>query len=360
MIAISENTQQKILKYSARIIVLYILSVVFKSFDLTFPSEMGKEFLRGQSFSLLVVVFGLAAWEVTSYFTEKIEKKFHNRPISFRLLVLSFGLLLNGVVVAFIFSFCYGVFDIVFFNRYGAWQSFSTLSYDLVFGVFIFYLLILGYNGIIYYYKNWKEAQLNTERLMRENIQAKYDVLKSQIEPHFFFNSLSVLTQLVYKSPELASEYITQLAKTYRYILDKKFENLVSVNTELEFLESYIFLIQIRHQDCIVLEIDIDEQVKNDGLLPPATLQMLIENAVKHNRFSKENHLYIHVKNENGLLIVSNNLNKRNDRNTTGVGLENIMKRYELASVKKVEIIENSESFIVKLPIIYRYESSHI
>ena len=108
------------------------------------------------------------------------------------------------------------------FNRYEAWESFTSLSYDLIFGSFLFYLIILSFNGIIFYYRQWKENLLYTERLMRENTEAKYEALRNQIDPHFFFNSLSVLTNLVYKDPDIAADYITQLAKTYRYILDKK------------------------------------------------------------------------------------------------------------------------------------------
>ncbi|MEI6949552.1 sensor histidine kinase [Paraflavisolibacter sp. H34] len=348
------------IKYGLRLALLYLLSIVFKSFDLTFPKGIGVVLLRGQLFSLLFVAFGLAAWVVAERFSKKLEHRLRNKPVPYRVLLLCSILVLYGALVAYIFSFCYAAFDILLFRRYEAWASFTSFSYDLIAGFFLFYMLLLGYNGIIFYYKNWREAQLNAERLMRENIQAKYDLLKSQIEPHFFFNSLSVLTQLVYKSPELSSEYITQLAKTYRYILDKKFENLVFVQTELEFLESYLFLICIRHEGCIVFDLRIDEQVKTRGLVPPATLQMLVENAVKHNRFSTDKPLHISIKSEGGALYVANDLRRRSHSDSTGVGLDNIIKRYELASDRRIEITELPDTFIVKLPIIYGHERNGV
>ena len=346
-------SKQAILKYCTRFFILYALSVVFKSFDLTFPKNIGGVFLRGQTFSIMFAGFGLAAWYIAEKMSAAIERKFRNRSISQRVLLLGCSLFFYGFAVAYTFSFCYAMFDVIFFKRYEAWQSFSSFSYDLIFGIFIFYLLILGYNGIIFYYKNWKLAQLNTEKLMRENIQAKYDVLRNQIEPHFFFNSLSVLTQLVYKSPDISAEYITQLAKTYRYILDKKFENLVSVQTELDFLESYAFLINIRHENAILFEITIDDFVKKSGLMPPATLQMLTENAVKHNRFAADNPLHIRIKSEGDFIYVTNDLRKRNNGDSIGMGLDNIVKRYELACNRQIEITETADLFIVKVPVIY-------
>ena len=172
---------------------------------------------------------------------------------------------------------------------------------------------------------------MNEERLKRENIQAKYDALRNQVDPHFFFNSLSVLTNLVYKSADLSAEYITQLAKSYRYILDKKFENLVSIKTEQEFLESYFFLIRIRHEESIQFEVSISEETRCTGMLPPATLQMLVENAIKHNRFSAAKPLHISITDHEDSLYIVNELRKRYGvKSSIGLGLDNISKRYEL------------------------------
>lgn len=343
----------KTFRYLVRIVILYLFSIIFKSFDLTFIQDVNNTFFRSLLFSLLYVTVGLISWEGAIWLARYVEKGVLKGYISNRLLVLCTALLIYGLIPAFLFGFLYAVMDIVVFNRYEAWESFKDVSYNMNFGLYIFYVLILTFNGIIYYYKGLKEYQVQAERLKRENIQAQYDALRNQIDPHFFFNSLSVLTNLVYKSPDLSADYITQLAKIYRYILDKKFENLVSIQTELDFLDSYLFLISIRHQNSIRFTAEIDEHIKASGTIPPATLQMLIENAIKHNRFSANDPLLIHVKSEGGYLLVSNQVRKKNvPEISSGIGLENIRKRYELASGKVIEIHKSDEVFIVKIPVI--------
>lgn len=343
----------KVFLYLSRILILYTFSTIFKSFDHTFTTGLQMMDLRGQVFSIFYVIFGLIAWEGATWLARTVEKKTQQRKPASRLVFLCSSQVGYGMLVAFLFGFCYGVADIVLFHRYEAWESFRHFSYDLNFGIFMFYLLILTFNGIIFYYSEWKEYQLQTERLMRENIQARYDALRNQIDPHFFFNSLSVLTNLVYKSPDLSADYITQLAKTYRYILDKKFENLVPVQTELDFLDSYLFLIRIRHQQSIQFVSDISEKVRTKGMIPPVTLQMLIENAIKHNRFSAQDPLLITIKSEGNALIISNHIRpKVSPEISSGIGLENIQKRYALISNCNLEIYQENELFIVKLPII--------
>lgn len=343
----------KLFRYLARIVILYVFAGIFKSFDLTFTTQLRIWDFRGQVFSTGFVVFGLIVWEGAAWITKNIEKRILHKNTSKRLLILCCVLLVYGMLASFVFGFLYAWMDILFFDRYEAWYSFLEISYDMNFGIFLFYLMLLTFNGIVFYYKRWKEYQLQTERLMRENIQAKYDALRNQIDPHFFFNSLSVLTNLVYKSADLSAEYITQLAKTYRYILDKKFENLVAVQTELDFLDSYLYLIRIRHQHSIQVRVDIDPRIAIRGLVPPASLQMLIENAIKHNRFSANDPLLIELKSEENFLIITNNVNKKiNPEISSGIGLENIQKRYGLISGQAIEIVETGEQFIVKIPVI--------
>ncbi|WP_018626392.1 sensor histidine kinase [Niabella aurantiaca] len=345
--------QHPMVKYIARVVILYGFSVVFRSFDMSFANAAGSSFFREQSFSLMFVSLGLLIWVGGERLSRFLQKRTVKKRFPYTIVLLCLGLMLFGVFAAFLFGLTYSFFDIYFFNNYEAWKSFSRLSYDLIFGAFIFYLLILSFNGILFYYKNWQEARLNAERLKRENMQARYDVLKSQIDPHFFFNSLSVLTGLVYKSADLSAEYITQLSKCYRYILDQKEENLVSLQTELSFLESYLFLIRIRHQNSILFHMDVPSEQQQHSLLPPSALQMLVENAVKHNRFAANAPLHIRIRFTDGHIIISNDLRKRNGiRFSTGIGLSNIRKRYELITGEQVEIRETGESFVVKLPFL--------
>ncbi|NSL85967.1 sensor histidine kinase [Chitinophaga solisilvae] len=343
----------KVFLYLSRILILYTFSIIFQSFDHTFVQELKMLNFRGQMFSLVYVLFGLLVWEGTVRLTKFLEHRLHNQHTTRRLSVLCAALLVYGMLSAYCFGFLYGAMDIVLFHRYEAWESFRNFSYDLNFGIFCFYLLILAFNGIVYYYSGWKESQVQAERLMRENLQAKYDALRNQIDPHFFFNSLSVLTNLVYKSPDLSADYITQLAKTYRYILDKKFENLVTVQTELDFLDSYLFLMRIRHQQSVQFRVNIDEKTRMKGMIPPVSLQLLIENAIKHNRFSHNDPLIVTVEMEEGHLVVSNPVRlKTNPDMSSGIGLENIRNRYALISDRSIIILQQDDQFIVKIPII--------
>nr|WP_295863501.1 histidine kinase [uncultured Chitinophaga sp.] len=343
----------KLFLYLSRILVLFTFSIIFKSFDHTFVNDLRVMDVRGWTFSVVYVVFGLVVWEGAVWLARMLEKRIGGGSASRRLTVLCCALVLYGMLAAVGFGFLYAVTDMLLFHRYEAWESFKRLSYDLNFGIFMFYLLILTFNGIIYYYSAWKEYQVQAERLKRENIQARYDALRNQIDPHFFFNSLSVLTNLVYKSPDLSADYITQLAKTYRYILDKKFENLVTIQTELDFLESYLFLMRIRHQQSIQFQIDIDEKIRSKGMIPPVSLQLLIENAIKHNRFSSADPLVITVNSEDSCLVVSNRIRRKASTEiSSGIGLENIQKRYALISEQGIEVLQADDMFIVKIPII--------
>jgi two-component system LytT family sensor kinase len=340
-------------RYLFRVLVLYLFSVIFKSFDLTFIQDIGTFNIRSQVFSLFYVLLGLLVWEGAVLLTKYIEKNIVSIHPTGGLLLLCSLLIIYGVFAAFAFGFVYGMMDILFFDRREAWESFISISYNMIAGTFLFYMMILAFNGIVFYYKGWKEYQVQTERLMRENIQAKYDALRNQIDPHFFFNSLSVLTNLVYKSADLSADYITQLAKIYRYILDKKFENLVSIQTELDFLGSYLFLIGIRHQNSIQFSAEVDEKARTKGMIPPATLQMLIENAIKHNRFSVNAPLVITLKSEGGFLLIRNRVKRKfRPEAASGIGIENIRKRYELSSGQGITVTQSDDVFTVKIPII--------
>jgi len=185
----------------------------------------------------------------------------------------------------------------------------------------------------------------------KESIAARYSALKNQIDPHFFFNSLSILSSLIYESTELSATYISHLSKHYRYILEMNSDSLVTVGKELEHLDSYFFLIRIRHQDYIGLSVELSERTKSKCKILPHSLIMLVENAVKHNIFKKDNQLIIEILEDDDFIVVRNNINKRRLLNeSTGIGLQNISKRYAIESNQDVLIEESDNYFVVKLP----------
>jgi LytS/YehU family sensor histidine kinase len=202
----------------------------------------------------------------------------------------------------------------------------------------------------IYQVARRKEAE--AEQLQREFAQVRLQALRSQVNPHFLFNSLSVLSSLVHVSPEQSEQFIHHLAKAYRYILEQKETELVSLKEELGFLDAYFFLLQIRFSQKIKLEKQVATEAETLRL-PPLTLQLLVENAVKHNRMSAQEPLVIKVSAEGATLVVENNIQSREKaESSTGVGLENIRKRYAMLTEKKPVITQSENSFRVRIPLL--------
>lgn len=201
--------------------------------------------------------------------------------------------------------------------------------------------------------KELTEANTQLLKLQKENLQSQFEVLKQQVNPHFLFNSLNVLTSLIKIDPDLAESFTERLSKVYRYVLENKEKEMVSLSTELEFLNSYLFLLEIRFMKKLFININIDKSYYDYQILPIA-IQLIIENAIKHNTFSKAHPLKIEIFVDNHQqLNIINNLNLRESRLvSTGVGLENINRRYALVSDQKPEFNKTSDQFIAKLPLL--------
>ncbi len=197
------------------------------------------------------------------------------------------------------------------------------------------------------------EANTLLLQAQKENLQSRFDVLKQQVNPHFLFNSLNVLTSLIKIEPDLAEIFTEQLAKVYRYVLENKDNELVALSTELDFLDSYVFLLNIRFMDKLRVNIDIPDFRKSAEVIPLA-VQLLIENAIKHNSMSKKSPLVIDVFiDEKCNLNVINNLQEREARIiSTGVGLKNIENRYRLLNNSIPEFIKTQDQFIARIPLI--------
>lgn len=197
---------------------------------------------------------------------------------------------------------------------------------------------------------NWKEAAITAEQLQKETIKSQYESLRSQVNPHFLFNSLNALTNLVYEDQDKAAKFIKQLSDVYRYVLDTRDKELVSLDEELKFLNSYLFLQQIRFGN----KLNVENSLSGDIKVAPLVLQMLIENAIKHNVVSDEQPLTIRLFRENGWVVIENNRRHRRTlpEESTGVGLANIRSRYSYFSDKPVTVISDDAKFVVKLPVI--------
>ncbi|GAB3758772.1 sensor histidine kinase [Spirosoma pomorum] len=195
--------------------------------------------------------------------------------------------------------------------------------------------------------------QLRAERLEKESAQAQFAALKSQVNPHFLFNSLSILSSLVYVDAELSEKFIDQLSRAYRYILEQKDNDRIQLKTELEFIQAYRFLLNIRFEDKFDVIVDIPEADQSRYSIAPLTLQLLVENAVKHNRMSVKEPLQVYIELDGDTLIVRNNLQVRPQPDiSTGVGLKNIINRYALLTTRSVWVGESDDQFVVKIPLL--------
>ncbi|NMM48582.1 sensor histidine kinase [Marinigracilibium pacificum] len=201
---------------------------------------------------------------------------------------------------------------------------------------------------------SWKQAAIDKERMQKEIISAKYETLKNQVNPHFLFNSLNTLTNLVYENQDTAAKFISKLSKVYRYVIEVRDKELVDIKDEISFVDSYIFLQKIRHEGS--LELIKDLPLNPGEMIPPLSIQLLIENAIKHNILSEDSPLLIKVYKENDCIVVENNIQLKNiiDNSSTGVGLENIKSRYQYLTKKPVIISNDNSIFRIELPIITR------
>ncbi len=199
--------------------------------------------------------------------------------------------------------------------------------------------------------KEWRNSASEAERLRNENLSARYETLKNQVNPHFLFNSFNVLSSLVYKDQDMAAKFIKKMSNLYRYVLETKDKETVSLQEEVGALQSYSFLSNMRFGDNIEISIDLDEVL--DYQVAPMTLQMLVENSIKHNIVSKAKPLKVEVFHEKGEIIVRNNLQRKSQvSGSAGIGLPNIQARYEYLSDNRVSILENNDYFTVKIPLL--------
>lgn len=295
------------------------------------------------------IVVILALWEVVSRYTYNASKKTSinsNRG----LYILSTKATLVALPLVFLFAFIYDQYLIEHISccpehDYGNFMVNSAQG-------FVISLLIIAYEIIIQYVRNAIRNAREKELIQKELAAAKLESLKNQVNPHFLFNSFSVLTSLVEQDSEKAVTFISKLSDMYRYILENDEKSEVTLAEELAFLDSYLFLLKMRHQSAI--EVKKELSMKNmDVKLPAMSIQILVENAVKHNNFSVEEPLEIIIQNDDEKAIVVSNQKRKKENLTSGtkIGLKNLSKRLLLSAGKALEITDNDETFQVRLPL---------
>ncbi len=216
-------------------------------------------------------------------------------------------------------------------------------------------ILIVTLLNVIHFAKyslqKWRENALRATNLEKEKSQVQFDNLKNQLNPHFLFNSLTSLDSLIHENPTLASEFLRQLAKVFRYVLLNKEKGLVSLETELNFIKNYVALLQTRFGESLSINFNISDEVL-DLQIAPVTLQILIENALKHNVVSQYNPLIINVLNQDNFLFIENPIQpKKQVETSNGQGLNNLKNLYSFLSEKEI-LVEEKEVFRVRIPLV--------
>jgi two-component system, LytTR family, sensor kinase len=261
------------------------------------------------------------------------------------LLIEIVAIFVYTAVVGFIMYFLYKLSKVDFdFEK--------DLPQNVAFTLMITFLITSIHEGI-FFYRQWKTWYNRSEKLEEENIRSQYETLKSQINPHFLFNNLNTLASLIEESPKDAVDYVNRTADYYRKILNLRGQEIITISEELELVNDYFFLQKKRFGENLSISINIPEAILTT-YVAPLTLQMLVENAIKHNIISAEKPLSIVLTAEKDLYIrVTNNLQKRDESTPSSkLGLKNITERYNYLSNSKVEIIITSFTFTVSVPVL--------
>ena len=259
----------------------------------------------------------------------------------------------GSILATFFITISLGLLVAYFTTNFEFDNFFLMIKLFLMFS-FRINLFLNVINIIFLYISQLKKAQSETDKFKKISVQAELQALKTQINPHFLFNNLNVLSALIAKDTETSIEFVNQFAKVYRYVLKSHEKEIIELDSELDFIESYIYLMKKRFGDGIKISIKVEEKVRNAYVVPIA-LQMLIENAIKHNITSKKKPLIIEIFNDSSQnLIIKNNLQvkKVDIQDSTQIGLANIAQRYKFFGEYNIEVSKTNEYFKVKIPLI--------
>lgn len=298
---------------------------------------------------LYTMLYGMSLYYVNAILFMFLDSVFKNNRYAIKRLIIGF---LTSFVLSLFVIFLLRIFEDVIIeeNTLSAFLK-SEKSSNYVVASIVTFVVLLGIHAL-YFYKAYNENKVKEQKIIAGTASAKFESLKNQIDPHFLFNSLNVLSSLIEENPENAQRFTTSLSKIYRYVLEQKDKELVSVDEELAFAKTYMNLLKMRFENSLFYELPtsvIDLEAK----VVPLSLQLLLENTVKHNVVSEKRPLHIRIFIEKGYLVVENDFQKKEVlQDRKGVGLQNIINRYGIITDRKVLIGQNDKTFTVKIPIL--------
>ena len=321
-----------------------LVGIPILGFLLTFVMNNPYElFTLGHLAGIVIsIIFTGIYWLLCNYIVIYLWNKYpwHISPLKH--LLIEIGLIILIFLSISVSSFLLG--------KYEQRGDYTNAEYNLTI-IFLTIFLITTFHEALFFYIQWQEHFKKSALLEKANVEAKYDVLKTQVNPHFLFNSLNTLLSFVGDNKE-AGNYIENMSDFLRYTLNSKDEEIKSIEEEIKIVEKYFYLQKSRFGNNIDLQIKVADVYK-DFCIPTLSLQMIVENAIKHNIISKSKPLKIKIFVQENYIIVENNYQKRTDVNSTKQGLNNITDRYKFLSNNSVNIIIEQESrFIVELPML--------
>jgi two-component system, LytTR family, sensor kinase len=262
----------------------------------------------------------------------------------------------SNVIIASLLTLGFTSILIFLTGEKSFWKGFTPEDEDLMWKIVILLITSLFiYNvvyALLYSYQHYAVAQIETLQSERKQLELQFEALKSQISPHYLFNSLNTISSLLFKDLQSAEQFIRRLSQTYQYILATQDKRYVLLKDEVDFVQSYYYLLRIRFQQQLNVEINLPSGIMNSKI-PPLTLQMLVENAVKHNNLSdKQLFIYITAQDNTYLKVINTKTGALDSVSSFKVGLENIRKRYEYFTDKKIEV-RDEDKFTVSLPVIH-------
>ena len=325
-------------------IILFLIALAFSVitngtvvFDLELVRVLG-----------LYIMYSVPLTFVNGYFFNFINHRTWNKFRQYKFLI---GLL-GSVFLTLITFFAVRAIHKVIIEE-NTFSEFITSENSVIyFSALIATLVISLFFHALYFYKELQEKKVKEQQVIAGTASAKFESLKNQIDPHFLFNSLNVLSSLIEENPENAQRFTTSLSRIYRYVLEQKDKELVSLEEELAFARTYMDLLTMRFENSLFYEVP-KTLMNPEARVVPLSLQLLLENAIKHNTVSESKPLHIRIYEEGNYLVVENNFQKKEVLNPRrGVGLANIINRYHIVTNRKVVIDQNSDKFQVKLPVL--------
>lgn len=296
---------------------------------------------------LYTILIAFMIWEGNRYLHFSLRSYFnwHNKPLRKIAVILISISFYTVPVSALLVSGWYTLF-----NQGKPDREVVTISTLIIMICVIF---ITHVYETVFLVKESENEMVRNAQLERAKAEAELKALKSQIDPHFIFNSLNTLSHLIEEKPAKAKLFNDQLADVYRYILQHKKQELVLLREEMYFLNDYFSLLQTRFENAVQLTIEVPEPEFVAYLIPPISLQLLVENAIKHNEFSNRNPLIITIKREEDQLVVSNKVYKKEQRKASSkIGLHNLNERYKLTTGKAITVSGDNDIFVVDLPVL--------